>query len=264
MFKQLCNDLVGKITDYRVGEIPVPDAAHVERWISQFDENKRIPILHEMIHILSKVYLSRSTVMGFLQMIVQNSRLVGTDIANFWNNVYVLDIQQGGTSQSTMKSLLSSVLQQYGVNLYNTNSNNGIYIYLDDVCFSGNRIKNDITIWLSQGRSLTINKIMIITMANHSNGKWWAEKGINEKMQQLGLNFKIEWWTCYKLNNALSHPNESDLFMPMTLPTDPYVSEYVEYLKSVGYPPEKNLRKSLPNQPSPTIFSSEASRNFIE
>jgi hypothetical protein len=100
-------------------------------------------------------------------------------------------------------------------------------------------------------------------MANHSNGKWYAEREIKKKMETLHLNFPIEWCTCHTFNNALSRPNEYDLFMPVSLPADPYVQKYAEYLESCGYPPEKNLRKPLPNK-SPVIFSSETSRNFIE
>ncbi len=35
--------LASVIADYRSGEIPTPDAAHVDRWISQFHEGVRDP-----------------------------------------------------------------------------------------------------------------------------------------------------------------------------------------------------------------------------
>jgi hypothetical protein len=264
MFQQLCNDLAAKISDYRAGELPPPDAAHVEKWIYQFDDQKRIPILQEMIHIMNRVYLSKDRVINFLQKEVQNPKLTGTDAKTFWNNVNVLDIQQGGSSQSEMKTLLRSVvLQQCGVDIYKSGSNNGIYIYLDLVCYSGNRIKQDIYSWLSQGRGLTINKIIVLTMFNHTNGEWYAETKIKKEMQTLHLNFEIEWWRYHSFKNALSRPNESDLFMPVSLPPDPYVKKYTEYLESAGHPPKKNLRKPLHNE-TPAIFSSEASRNLIE
>jgi hypothetical protein len=53
---QLYNTFAAKIVDYRSGEISVPDAAHVERWINQFDAPNRIPILNEMLHLIDKVY----------------------------------------------------------------------------------------------------------------------------------------------------------------------------------------------------------------
>jgi hypothetical protein len=265
--QELCRNLAEKIIDYREDDkIPAPNAEHVKRWISQFDDIKRISILQEMIHIMDKVYFSKSKVMDFLQEKVCNSKLVGNDAVAFWNDVTLLDIQQGSRSQSKMKSLLSSILQQkYGININKVNSNNGIYIYLDDVCFSGNRIKNDIIKWLSKVniKGLTINKINIITMANHSNGTWWAEKGINEEMRKLNLNFKIDFWTCHTYKNMLSQLNEADVFSPTSLPDDPFVTKYVEYLKSKGFPPEK-LRHVLPNPQKPEIFSNEENRNLIE
>jgi hypothetical protein len=263
MLEQLCANFALKVADYRNGEIPPIDTKHIYKWLDQFDEPKRIPILTEMTHLIDKIYLSEKMVQNFLEKNIDNPKLVGTDVISYWNNINVLDIQQGGTSQSSMKALLSSILSsKYRINLYNAGSNNGIYIYLDDVCFSGNRVINDVRLWLEQTKNITINKLIIHTIAIHSNGRWYADREIKKIMQQFNQNFPVEWWTTCTLENNLHNIEKSDIFAPRSLPHDPYVQQYVDYLTQNGFPPA--LRKILSNQQQPKIFSDEENRNFLE
>jgi hypothetical protein len=263
MIEQLCANFAVKVADYRNGEIPPIDTDHVCRWLEQFDEPKRMPILTEMTYLIDKIYLSEKKVQNFLEKNIGNPNLVGTDVISYWNNINVLDIQQGGTSQSSMKALLASILSsKYGINLYKAGSNNGIYIYLDDVCFSGNRIINDIRFWLGRSKNITINKLIIHTIAMHSNGKWYADREIKKIMQQANLNFIVEWWTACMLENNLYNIENSDIFAPRSLPNDPYVQQYANYLTQNGFSPA--LRKVSSHQQQPKIFSNEANRNFLE
>jgi hypothetical protein len=270
MLEQLCVNFVEKITDYRIDEISPIDTAHICRWLDQFDEPKRIPILTEMSHLIDKIYFSEKRVRNFLEKNVNNPALIGTDAISYWNNVNVLNIQQGGTSQNSMKALLSSILlSKYEIMLQNSDANSGIYIYLDDACYSGNRIIQDIISWLDQAENLAINKLIIITIASYSYGKYYAEREIKKKQNELGKCFPIEWYVGCQLENSvkknngkLKYTNDPDLFVPRSLPNDdPCVQQYVEYLTENGFPP--TLREVLPNQ-KPKIFSSEENRNFIE
>ena len=52
--------LAEMITDYRSGEIQTPDAAHVDRWISQFPAAVRDPILMELLHVFERTYFTRA------------------------------------------------------------------------------------------------------------------------------------------------------------------------------------------------------------
>jgi len=265
MLKQLCNDLAAKIADYRNGEIPLLDANHVERWVSQFDKLKWISILKEMNHLINNTYFSEKRVISFLKANSHNQKLVGNDVKSFWQNANILDIQQGGTSQSSMRAILSSILSsQYEINLNNAGSNNGIYIYLDDVCFSGNRVMKDINNWLTKWNNLVIDRLIIITMANYENGTWYAEDKIKNKMKELNKSFKIEWWTCCTLENRKSHINSSDVFWPTSLPTDLYVQKYIGYLTTQGHPPSRNLRQVSNDQQHSELFSNETNRNLLE
>ena len=58
-----CNELAEIICDFRNGEITKIDAAHVRRWISQFEDSYKIPILEEMIYVFTEWYLKRDYIL---------------------------------------------------------------------------------------------------------------------------------------------------------------------------------------------------------
>jgi hypothetical protein len=72
---ELLTATVSIIADYREGEINRPDPGHVERWLAQFDEPVREPLLTELKHVLAKTYVSKSGVERFLGGLVTLSKL---------------------------------------------------------------------------------------------------------------------------------------------------------------------------------------------
>jgi hypothetical protein len=65
------------IADYRAGEIATPDAAHVDRWISQFPTAVRDPILTELLHVFGRTYFTRANFQTFIDSIVTNTKFTG-------------------------------------------------------------------------------------------------------------------------------------------------------------------------------------------
>ena len=137
------------IADYRQGEIPVPDAQHVSRWVKQFDAAAQTPILVEMDHVLKKSYVSRATFDQFLNELITTERLVGSDACAFWKRVNFLSIQGGGSSQKELLGLFDQVLQKVcGLPSGQCGVADGPFVYLDDVVYTGNRIRIDLTNWV--------------------------------------------------------------------------------------------------------------------
>jgi hypothetical protein len=64
--QQMLETTAAIISDYREGEISRPDAAHVQRWLSQFDEAVREALLTELTHVLRRTYVSKISVEKFL------------------------------------------------------------------------------------------------------------------------------------------------------------------------------------------------------
>ena len=100
------------IADYRAGEIPRPDAAHVERWLIQFDEKVREPLLNEMIHVLRKTYIPKTRVQSFLAGLVTNQKLAGDKPEEFWKTASFLNIQTRGNSQREFLNLFAVPLKE--------------------------------------------------------------------------------------------------------------------------------------------------------
>ena len=146
---ELLGSIATTIADYRRGEITTPDADHVESWITQFDAAVQDPMLAELDHVLKKTYVTRANVEQFLGVVLTAKELGGDDPCDFWRKANLLSIQGAGNSQREMLVLFGSVLQSMcGLDLDDCGSDDGPYIYLDDVVFTGNRIKNDLSAWI--------------------------------------------------------------------------------------------------------------------
>ena len=68
--------------------------------------------MNEMIHVLSRTYLSRNTCELFIQGVVTSPKLAGNDPPAFWQGVQFLQIQRGGQSQADMLALFAASLEK--------------------------------------------------------------------------------------------------------------------------------------------------------
>ena len=93
---ELLRSIANTIADYRQGEITVPDADHVNRWIKQFDASVQQQILSELDHILKRTYLARTDVEKFISSVITSEELTGNDPRAFWRKANILRIQKAG------------------------------------------------------------------------------------------------------------------------------------------------------------------------
>jgi hypothetical protein len=255
---ELLESIANTISDYRAGEIPQIDAAHVERWIKQFDKAIRNPILTEIDHVLKQTYLPKPRVKKFLAKLVKNEELATTDPCTFWRDVAFLDIQQGGNSQHVMLTMLDHVLHKHcGFHIKDCGTNPAAFVYLDDAIFTGNRVLNDIHIWL-QTTAPRKSKLHVITVAFHQGGRWYASQKIQEAASAAEKSVDISWWRCLEIEDRKSNINVSDVLRPTSLPTDKLTTDYV---KALRYPPTLRAAGSLGEN---RFFSCEEGRNLLE
>src|SRR5258707_203662 len=84
-------------------------------------------------------------------MLANAEKLVGTDPKAFWSGAGFLNVQGQSQSQRAMLGLLAEVLgEKFQLAAHHETSAAGIYVYLDDVSFTGNQIKNDLLRWAEQ------------------------------------------------------------------------------------------------------------------
>ena len=246
------------ISDYRRGELPAPNPGHVDRWVRQFDEEVQVQILFEMDFVLKKSYLSGERVRTFLAGLIHHRAIVGNDPCNFWKSVNFLDIQKAGSSQRDMLALFSKVLsEECGLEVGECGTNPHTFLYLDDGIFTGNRIKNDLESWVANDAPSSA-KIEIVTMVQASNGKAYAEGGINREATKAFKKICLKWRRGLDMENRLEYRDCSDVLWPVDIPTCPAVQQYVE---SMNYKPQLRNAGHTGRQ---GFYSSDQGRQLLE
>lgn len=216
----------------------------------------QLPLLSEVDHVLKRTYLSRKSVTNFLNSLITNRNLAGEDHCAFWRGVKFLNIQGGGNSQREMQALFDTYLRGHcGFGIADCGGSATTFIYIDDVIFSGNRAKEDLTKWIKDSAPANA-KVHIITMAVHLGGKHFAETKISAEANKKQIT--LEWWPCMELEDRKKYVDRSDVLRPRHLGNNPLVAEYAESLHR-----EVNLR-TRDSIGKHRIFSSEQGRAILE
>ncbi|MER8694596.1 hypothetical protein NKI77_19020 [Mesorhizobium opportunistum] len=255
---RLLQSIAATVADYRLGELASPSPQHVDQWIQQFPVLVQQPILTELEHVLAKTYFTKAKVLAFLSSLVTNAKLAGADPCSFWRGVKFLKIQGGGNSQSEMLQLFSEALYGHcGFTVDQCGENPTAYLYLDDVIFSGGRIRTDLTAWINQTAPATAT-VHVVTIGEHSLGTWYANKEIRSAATAANKTLQIKWWRAVEIENRRSHTDVSDVLRPTVIPNDAATQAYVENL---GYPPVLRTPGSVGGR---HFFSSEQGRSLLE
>ena len=198
--EQLAASISTTAADYRKYELGPLTPDHVTTWVHQFDPEDCLPILTELDHVLKKTYFSEAVVTKFLQELATEPKLVGADPVAFWKAAGVLDIQQGGNSQTEMLERFETVLKgQLGITLKECKSSSGNFVYLDDAVFTGNRVRRDLEPWIesSAPQKATIH---VIVNALHA-GSYYAAQQLDKASKKAGKDITVTWWRARFIEN---------------------------------------------------------------
>ena len=210
--RNLLTSITNTIKDYRAGEIAEPTPDHVERWISQFDEDVQIPMLRELDHTFKVTYVSKGKVLQLLRQIAGNFS------CDFWRKAHILNIQRNGRSQFEIRELLRPILkEQCGYDIDYRGATGGDFVYLDDAIFSGERVREDLSYWI-QDQAIENTTLHVMVIAIHELGKYWIESEQNlERLtteHQISISFRI-FFDEFVFENRLSYRNQSDVLWPV-------------------------------------------------
>lgn len=247
--------IANTIKDYRAGELAEPTPEHVGRWVKQFCKDAQVPLLRELDAVLKETYLTRSFVSAFLDNLVTNVALVGADPRAFWSSAQFMQIQQNGHSQKEMLKVFNqSLRRQCGPPI--KGEKNGHYIYIDDVLFSGSRIGNDLTAWITNTAPERAN-VDVIVVAVHAFGEFKLMERLREAIVSAGKKIKIRYWRALTIENRRYYKNNSEILWPVAIPDDPDVQEYAARPQKFPFEPRTPGGKLGP-------FSSEEGRQLLE
>lgn len=95
------------IRGYREDELSHPlDAAHVQRWVNQFDQEDRHTILQETFQILTKQYYSREKIKNNIKKFLSDMK----GYTGSFDMVVFTSVQERGSSQAVLYSIVKEIL----------------------------------------------------------------------------------------------------------------------------------------------------------
>jgi hypothetical protein len=254
---ELLTSIVETTRDYRVGEIPSPTQSHVDRWIRQFSDDVQNSMLAELDHVLKQTYFSKAAVVEFLEGLIPSDKIAGADPEAFWRGATVLNIQQNGQSQDEILKLLDGALvSQLGLSLAECSGTAAVYVYVDDVLFSGNRIRTDLTDWIMNDAPEEAD-VYVVVIAGYKLGEYQAKASLLQAAEVAGKRLSFQFLATRWYESRLKYRYKADLLWPVELPDDSAVTDYVA------------LDHKFPFEPRPAggplgLFTSEEARQLLE
>ena len=245
------------IKDYREGELPQPTPDHVDRWVCQFEDSVQVPILREVDHVLKRTYFTQENVDGFFANQIKSRRIAGDKPCDFWQAAHLLDIQKNGNSQSEILSHFISLLRdQCDPNISVVGQHGGSFVYIDDVIFSGSRIRTDLASWIKE-HATKYATLHIIVIASHNSGLYYTKRYLNNISNECEKHIDIHIWTGRNIENGNNRRNVSEVLWPAEIPDD--ARSYVEGETDYPFQPRQPIKGRRHS-----IFSSEEGRQLLE
>ncbi len=252
------------IADYREGEIERTTPAHVEKWIGQFDDAARNPLLKAMEGALKQTYLSRVKFENFCAELLERVLPSGSDASKFWLSMNILRVQWSGESQRAMLKLLDAQIHaKFGFRLDDCGAPSGDFLFLDDIVFTGNRVWRDLEKWIRK-EAPPRARIVIAAMIQHRAGTDRIRAEVARIAELCGKRIELDFiandWVEDR-GGEYGEMDASDLLRPTELPNDPAVAEYVEKLKTSGFKP---CLRVAARTAQGKLFASEEERSLLE
>lgn len=141
-------------------------------------------------------------------------------------------------------------------------SDDGLYIYLDDVSYTGNRIRYDFEDWIKSSAPPTA-KVHVIVVAFHRSGRVYAQDRIAYACAIVGKRITLTWWRGLEVEDRDDNVSNSDVLRPSTIPTDQATQDYIRGLvfNGISYPPVPRPGTSIGEH---RFFSSDGGRCVLE
>jgi len=224
----LCARIAEIIADFRQDEMGIPkmDAAHVGRWVGQFEQADRLPILAGMAAVLPRSYFSRARTLACIQGMVRTNKIArGVELRQFWRSVGFLKLQEDGKSQVAMLEAFDQAMREaLGFGISDTQPDGRTYLYLDDALFSGNQAGKLLKKWIEENDAEAC-RIIALFMGIHTNGEWYlCKRLLKDLADKRGI--EIDVWHNTAIENSLTYRYSAHVLWPTAVPTHPAVQRW--------------------------------------
>jgi hypothetical protein len=263
--QNLLESIATTISDYRFSEIPPMTTDHVDKWVSQFDNDEQLIILAEMNYLLSKYYISKSKAESFLTEIFTSEIIFGKNPSGVIPYFQFLDIQRKGSSQKDLLKLANEItMREYGITINQPSSQPVGYIYLDDCLFSGSTVYYDIEKWFNQ--AIPNTTIYLIFLGRHISGvSYYIDRKLIPLAQRRSVSVKTG--SFLKFDNNISRNQEIyECLWSKEIFDDELVNNFVKIVNENSARRSVNPRLFRPDRVpnTETLFSTPEARNIVE
>jgi len=241
------------LRDYRRHEAVRITPDSVLRWAYQFDADIRLALLTGLTSILTAHFYDVNRCRNLLRQMLHSTAFTGGNPALYWSTTSLVDEQQRGSSQRLLVRLLRELArEEFGQGFRFGGVEAARSFYVDDFLFSGQRMKEDFTRWISGGRWSNQSRHLDIGMFGaHSLGLYYFERHAASEIAAVDrrATYKIKFASRYE--NRLSHKDFSDVYWP-SIPAS-----------SLGYPQFDGGRLALRTVAEP-VSAQQTSRLLLE
>lgn len=158
-----------------------------------------------------------------------------------------------------MLALISAILKKRcSFEIADCGANNPhTFVYLDDVVFTGNRVRRDLELWVEKQAPQSA-KLHIIAIALHRGGMFYAKSKIEEAAKTAGKQIELTPWHRILLEDRKNYTFSSDVLRPVAIPDDKAVQAYVE---AMGHKPHLRTAGQAGDN---GLYSSDKGRQLLE
>lgn len=260
-------------SDYNSGFIM--SSEHVINWVNQFEEDDRIFILTELLHILNQgIYISKEKAKTILLEFINKacSFFNYHTIETFLRETHFISVQEPEKSQTILLSLLNDVLiKNTGLSL-DICGTMGVknYIYIDDIIGSGGKFNFELQNYIAQNNLLQPLKNKEVRILNYffcvhtwgtSNARYILKHKFNEENYFLDFKaFPIK--SHYTIENNIKDFNPRlNLIYPEK--SKNHYEVYIASLEHATRQADKAYRK-ITQPTKETFFTSKENRKRLE
>lgn len=254
----LVQQLVTLSMDYQLGKIGTFNANHVERWLNQFPEECQNSLLKELNFVLAQSYIQKKHLQDFIENKIIHPHTKPTINAQVFNHSTLLDIQGAGNSQRDCIAIFRELLQaNAGIDISINNANATNQIYLDDVIYSGQRMRTDVSNWILAAAPPECN-LYIMSHSMHRLSLWYSTGFIEKKIAESKKKINLKWVYGNIIEDRLAFTDTSDVLRPVAGDNGQSVNNYIQ---TMSKPP---VYRRPGNVGGRAFFSSDAGRQLLE
>lgn len=184
------------------------DAAHINKWIEQFDEGDREFLLSELLHLLPQSYLSKENTLRILGNEFETLRadFGYQSVVDFLDETKFLDCQETEKSQKVFLEFVDDILKEKYDRSIDDCGKGYIkqWLYIDDVLASGGTFRQDIIDEIEEFGNEEFKNSNIKIIASFVILHSWATSNVRFALKnKLGFDLKerLKFYNVAEIDN---------------------------------------------------------------